>query len=266
VNASRIVTFTTDFGAHDHYVGTMKGVVLGIAPAATLVDICHEVVSFDVMDGALTLGQAYRFFPPGTIHVVVVDPGVGGVRRPIIADTGRHVFVCPDNGVLSCVYLHESKVSVRHIVNDRYFLHPVSNTFHGRDIFAPVAAHIAAGVPIEEFGPEIQDCETLSIPRPQAVGKGQVQGSVLKIDKFGNVVTNITPKDVVEFIGSGNAFQVKVANTIVSDFRTSYAGAESGQLFSIFGSMGYLEVASNQSSAAETLNIAAGDVVELIAE
>ena len=151
----RIVTFTTDFGLTDAFVGIMHGVVLNIHSETTLVDICHSISSYDILDGAWTIAQAYRFFPPRTVHVVVVDPGVGSARRPIIAETGEHIFVAPDNGVLSMVEAREEKFSVRHVTADRYFLQPVSQTFHGRDIFAAVAGWLSKGVAPAEFGPEI---------------------------------------------------------------------------------------------------------------
>jgi S-adenosyl-L-methionine hydrolase (adenosine-forming) len=262
VSTEQIVTFTTDFGFHDHFVGTMKGVVISIAPGATLVDICHDVNSYDVVDGALTIAQAYRYFPAGTVHVAVVDPGVGSARRPILAHTGREIFVCPDNGLLSFVLEREPNASVRHITNDRYFLHPVSNTFHGRDIFAPTAAHIAAGVPLEHFGPEIKDYVKLQVGTPQLVGNA-LRGEVLKIDKFGNVVTNITPLDLDNSLGPGQRFIVKIGNAIVSDLRTSYSDSQTGRLFSIFGSMGLLEVVVNRGSAAEQLRVRRGASVEI---
>jgi S-adenosylmethionine hydrolase len=141
-----VITLTTDFGLSDHFVGVMKGVILGIEPAAQIVDISHGVQPYQIVDGAFTIAQAYRYFPKKTIHVVVVDPGVGSARRPLLAEMGGQYFVAPDNGVLSMVFARE-KPKVRHITNERYFLHPLSRTFHGRDVFSPVAAHLAAGVP-----------------------------------------------------------------------------------------------------------------------
>jgi S-adenosyl-L-methionine hydrolase (adenosine-forming) len=263
VRNRRIITFTTDFGLSDHYVGTMKGVVLGVYPAATLVDICHGVPVFSILDGALTIAQAYTYFPRGTIHVIVVDPGVGGTRRPIIADIGSHVFVAPDNGVLSFVFEREPAASVVHVRNDRYFLHPVSNTFHGRDIFAPVAAHIASGVSLDSFGPQITDFVRLAIPVPHTSERGSVTGSVLKIDNFGNIITNITPDCLTRALGAGTSFTVKVGETTIPHFRLTYAGAAPGELFAIFGSMGYLEIALNQGSAAGQLGVQSGSVVEI---
>ncbi len=262
MNKSPIVTFTTDFGLQDHYVGTMKGVVLNICPEAILVDICHEVPPYDIVSGALTIAAAYKYFPAGTVHVLIVDPGVGGVRRPIIAEVSSQTFVCPDNGLLSLVLDQEGDVAVRHATSDRYFLHPVSNTFHGRDIFSPVAAHIAAGVPVDSLGPLIKDYVELAIATP-TLAMGNIQGSVLKIDRFGNVVTNITPGHLVDAFGAGTPFVVRIAGCAISDIRTSYAGAPQGQLFAIFGSMGRLEISANQSSAAALLGVKPGTVVEV---
>lgn len=258
---SSIVTFTTDFGTDDHYAGTMKGVVLGINPEAKLVDICHAIPAFDILQGAITIAQAYRYFPSGTVHVVVVDPGVGSARRPIVADTGHHRFVAPDNGVLSFIYEREPAIAVREVTNDRLFLHPVSNTFHGRDIFAPVAAHLSRGIGIESIGPEISDYIRLGIPKPHRDNGNVVVGSVLKIDKFGNVVSNLTPEDVAQLPGA--ELRVHVGSAEIAKFQHSYAGASPGELFAIFGSMGFLEIAVNQGSAAEVLQVKVGDSVRV---
>lgn len=260
---SAIVTLTTDFGTDDHYVGTMKGVVLNINPAATLVDISHAIPAYDVLQGALTVAQAYRYFPAGTVHVVVVDPGVGSARRPIMADTGHHRFVAPDNGVLSFVYERESSVTVREITNDQLFLHPVSNTFHGRDIFAPVAAHLSKGINADQVGPVISDYIRLDIPRPRRLDDDRLQGSVLKIDRFGNIVTNLTPEDIARVVGPGHSPCVRIRYTEISEFRQTYAGANRGELFAIIGSMGFLEIAVDQGSAAELLRVSVGDLIEV---
>src|SRR6266513_2460018 len=190
-----IVTLTTDFGLNDHFVGTMKGVILKIVPNAEIVDICHSVQAFDILDGALALAQAYFYFPPRTVHLVIVDPGVGSARRPIVASSEEYNFVAPDNGVLSLMYAREERLSVRHITSDHYFLQPLSNTFHGRDIFAPVAAYLAKGVVDEKFGEEITDFVRFNAPKPKAVDANTLRGVVLKVDRFGNLVTNITPAD-----------------------------------------------------------------------
>src|SRR5271167_1292814 len=200
MSASRIVTFTTDFGLVDPFVGIMHGVVLNIHPETTVVDISHAVPSFDVLDGAWTIAQAYRFFPPRTVHVVVIDPGVGSRRRPIIVETDDYVFVAPDNGVLSLVEAREPKFSVRHITAERYFLQPVSQTFHGRDIFAPVAGWLSKGIAPREFGPEITDHVRVPLPPVERVGENSLRGVVLKVDKFGNLITNISELDVAALL------------------------------------------------------------------
>ena len=167
--AQRVITFTTDFGLNDHYVGTMKGVILNINPAAQIVDICNAVQSFDILDGALTIVQAYQYFPVDTVHLVVVDPGVGSTRRPLLVTTGKQMFIAPDNGVLSFVYDREERISVRHISASHYFLQPVSSTFHGRDVFAAVAGWLSKGVEVAKFGDEITDYIRFAAPRPKPV-------------------------------------------------------------------------------------------------
>ena len=193
--ARPIITLTTDFGSNDHFVGTMKGVILDITPDAEIVDICHSVQAFDVLDGALTISQAYSYFPTRTIHVVVVDPGVGTQRRPILASCDKYHFIAPDNGVLSLVYAREERMHVRHITSEHYFLQPVSNTFHARDIFAPVAAWLAKEVDSQKFGEEVEEYVRFNAPKPKAVDENRLRGVVLKVDRFGNLITNITPQD-----------------------------------------------------------------------
>src|SRR5271167_3357390 len=197
---SRIVTLTTDFGLSDPFVGIMHGVVLNIHPETTVVDISHAVHSYDLLDGALTIAQAYRFFPPRTLHVVVVDPGVGSRRRPIIVETDDYLFVAPDNGVLSLVKAREPKFCVRHITAERYFLQPVSQTFHGRDIFAPVAGWLSKGIAPREFGPEISDYVRLPFPVVKHVSANELRGVIVKVDKFGNLITNLSELDVAALL------------------------------------------------------------------
>ena len=172
-----IITLTTDFGLNDHFIGAMKGVILEIAPEAQIVDISHAVQPFDILDGALTISQAYSYFPSGTVHMVIVDPGVGTARRPVILTGDRHLFVAPDNGVLSLVYDREERISVRHVTAEHYFLQPRSNTFHARDIFSPVAAYLAKGVEPDRFGDEITDYVRFGAPRPKPVDERTLRGS-----------------------------------------------------------------------------------------
>jgi S-adenosyl-L-methionine hydrolase (adenosine-forming) len=270
MSQSRIVTFTTDFGLSDHFVGLLHGVVLNIDPETTMVDVSHAVASYDVLDGAWTIAQSYRFFPPRTVHVVVVDPGVGGARRPILVETDDYVFVAPDNGVLSLVEAREPKFSARHITAERYFLQPVSQTFHGRDVFAPVAGWLSKGVAPAEFGPEISDYVRLPLPAVERTGdnilRGVVlRGVVLKVDKFGNLITNISEQDAPTlFAPLPPPFRLLLAGQTITRMCRSYAEGREGELVAIVGSSGYLEVAARRASAAEKLGAAVGTAVGLV--
>jgi S-adenosylmethionine hydrolase len=262
-----IITLTTDFGLNDHFVGTMKGAILSLAPEAEIVDICHSVQAFDILDGALTLAQAYSYFPVRTVHVVVVDPGVGSARRPILASSEKQNFVAPDNGVLSLIYAREERLSVRHITSEHYFLQPLSNTFHGRDIFAPVAAYLAKGVDHEKFGDEITDFVRFNAPRPKVIDPKTIRGVVLKVDRFGNLVTNITPQDVpLLFQPEPPAFKIVVGKNEVKSMKTNYAEGAPGEVFGILGSMGYLEIAANRGAAAQLVSAGKGAEVNVVLE
>jgi S-adenosyl-L-methionine hydrolase (adenosine-forming) len=264
VPVQRLITFTTDFGLTEHYVGAMKGVVYSINPAAQIVDITNGIQSFDILDGAIAIAQAYSYFPTGTIHVVVVDPGVGGQRRPILVNVGQHQFVAPDNGVLSLVYEREERISVRHITAEHYYRQPVSNTFHGRDIFAPVAAYLTKGVEAAKFGDEITDYVRFAAPRPKSAGPNSWKGVVLKSDKFGNLITNITPRDVPQiFDGPSHAFKIQAGKAEVTKLCSSYSAGNPGELFAILGSSGFLEISSNKGSAARLAGADKGTEVSL---
>ena len=258
---NRLITLTTDFGTTDHFVGVLKGVIAQIAPAARVVDISHEVQPFEVADGAFTIAQAYRYFPKRTVHVVVVDPGVGSTRRPILAEAGGHFFVAPDNGVLSMVLAKEEGTKVRHITNDKYFLHPVSRTFHGRDVFSPVGAHLAKGVLPAKFGKLIEDHLRLNFEKPARTGKRSWTGQILKVDRFGNLITNFHIDDFDEI--RTRAFGMNVGLQTVGRLALTFTECDPGELFVVVGSSGYLEVATNQGSAARALGCGAGSPVEL---
>jgi S-adenosylmethionine hydrolase len=259
-----IVTLTTDFGLNDHFVGTLKGVILNIVPDANIVDICHSVQAFDILDGALALAQSYAYFPARTVHLVVVDPGVGSARRPIIATSEMHNFVAPDNGVLSLMYAREQRLSVRHITSEHYFVQPVSNTFHGRDIFAPVAAYLAKGVDQEKFGEEVTDYVRFNAPKPKAVDATSMRGVVLRVDRFGNLITNFTPQDAPAlFQADVPPFKMVVGKREVTSMRTNYAEGPPGELFAIVGSMGFIEIAANRGSASQTAGAVKGSEVLL---
>jgi S-adenosyl-L-methionine hydrolase (adenosine-forming) len=260
----RIITLTTDFGLNDHFVGTLKGVVLDIVPDIEIVDICHSVQAFDVLDGALTISQAYSYFPHGTVHLVVIDPGVGTERRPLVVTRDRHQFVAPDNGVLSLVYANEERLHVRHVTAEHYYRQPVSHTFHARDIFAPVAAYLAKGVDPDKLGHEISDFIRFNAPKPRSAEGNTIRGVVLKVDRFGNLITNITPQDAPAlFVEQPAPFTLAVGKREVTEMQTNYAQGAPGQVFGILGSMGYLEIAANRGSAAQIVGAGKGADVNL---
>ena len=262
-----LITLTTDFGLNDHFVGTIKGVILDIAPEAEIIDICHAVQAFDVLDGALTIAQAYSYFPSATVHMVVVDPGVGTARRPILLSTGRHYFVAPDNGVLSLVYAREERLQVRHIDAAHYYRQPVSNTFHARDIFSPVAAYLAKGVEVAKFGEEITDFVHFNAPKPKATEGNTLRGVVLKVDRFGNMITNFTPQDVPAlFQANPPAFKILVGKREITEIHTNYAEGAPNEVFGILGSMGYLEIAANRAAAAQIIGSGKGSEVNIVLE
>jgi S-adenosylmethionine hydrolase len=255
-----IITLTTDFGLTDHFVGTMKGVILGIAPQVSIVDISHEVTPFQIAEGAYTLAQAYRYFPKKTIHVVVVDPGVGTERRAVLAEAGGQYFVAPDNGVLTMVYEAENH-KVRVISNSKYYLHEMSQTFHGRDVFAPSAAHLARGAKPGTFGKLIHDYVQLALIKPQRMARRGWMGTVLKVDRFGNLITNLRGAEFPEI--ATRPFEISVGLQRIGDFAPTFGARLPGELFILVGSSGYVEVVVNQGSAAKTLGCGVGAPVEL---
>jgi hypothetical protein len=259
-----IITLTTDFGTNDHFVGAMKGVILEIVPDAQIVDICHSVQAFDVLDGALTISQAYSYFPTRTVHMVIVDPGVGTARLPIIASCDKYHFVAPDNGVLSLVYAKEERIHVRHVTSEHYFLQPVSNTFHARDIFAPVAAYLAKEVDSLKFGDEVQEYVRFSAPKPKAVDQNRMRGVVLKVDRFGNLITNFTAQDVPALFAAGaHGFKITVGGREITEIHNAYAEGSPGEVFGILGSMGFLEIAANRGAAAQITGAGKGTDVTI---
>lgn len=264
----RIVTFTTDFGLTDHYVGTMKGVILNINPSAHIVDISNAVQSYDVLDGALAISQAYRYFPPNTIHLVIVDPGVGTSRRPLLVRTEKHFFLAPDNGVLSFVLEQEQeRLQVRHITSEHYFLQPLSQTFHGRDIFAAIAGYLSKGVEASSFGEEIGDYVRFAAPKPKPMAPNTIKGVVLKVDKFGNLITNIRPTDMPDLFRTEHPpFRIIIGKSEISRMKTAYAQGTPGETFAILGSMGFLEIATNRGNAARQVGADKGSDVGVVLE
>ncbi|HVH85402.1 MAG TPA: SAM-dependent chlorinase/fluorinase [Terriglobales bacterium] len=263
--ANRLVTLTTDFGGNDHFVGTMKGVILNINPEAQIIDICNAVQSFDVLDGALTIAQAASYFPSDTVHLVIVDPGVGTQRRPILAVNEKQIFVAPDNGVLSLIYERSERLSVRHITAEHYFLQPVSQTFQGRDIFAACAGWLSKGVEISKFGDEITDFIRFAAPKPKPLSDNSFKGVVLKSDKFGNLITNITPKDIPQlFEHAPPPFRIVIGKAEVTTMKTAYAQGTPGEIFAILGSMGYLEISANRAAANRMVGADKGSDVSVV--
>src|ERR1700730_17077219 len=210
-----IITLTTDYGTNDHLVGTLKGVILRINPEATIVDITHNVAAYDLLDGALAIGAAFSYFPPRTIHVVIVDPGVGTERRPLLVSGDNQYFVAPDNGVLSLVYERDANIVVRHANVEHYYLQPVSKTFHGRDVFGPVAAWLAKSGQTAAMGDVIEDYKKFAMPRPKAVN-GTLKGVVLRVDAFGNLVTNFRLDDLSEDSRQAGRVPIEVGTYPVS--------------------------------------------------
>jgi Uncharacterized conserved protein len=255
-----IVTLTTDFGLTDHFTGVLKAVILSICPAAEIVDISHQVKQFEVAEGAFLISQAYPYFPKKTVHVVVVDPGVGSARRPILVEAAGQYFVGPDNGVLSLVYSRE-KSKVREITAEKFWLKPVSRTFHGRDIFAPTGAHLAKSGAPARFGKTIEDYLRIGFHKPSRMSKRAWMGVILKIDHFGNLITNFHVSDFPEI--RERAFEMSVGVRKVNRLALHYAEAAPDEVCVIEGSSGYLEVSVNQGSAAQMLGCGAGAPVEL---
>ncbi|HJX70178.1 MAG TPA: SAM-dependent chlorinase/fluorinase, partial [Dehalococcoidia bacterium] len=242
-----IITLTTDFGTQDAYVAAMKGVILGINPGATLVDICHSIEPQNIAQAAFVIGTAYDYFPQDTIHVVIIDPGVGSQRRAIALKTPRAFFVAPDNGVLSYVIgASPEEPQAVALTNPKFWRHPVSSTFHGRDIFAPVAAHLSLGVPLEEFGEVIPSLFAFPMPHPRMGANGELIGHIIHIDHFGNLITNVKKED----LPSGKLC-LEIAGQRIESLSTSYAAGD--KLLAVLGSSGHLEIAAKNGSAAGLL-------------
>lgn len=252
-----VITLTTDYGTSEHFAGVMKGVILGINPEANIVDISHGVLAHDILDGAITIGSAFKYFPAKTIHVVVVDPGVGTERRPILVAADQHYFVAPDNGVLSSVYDQSESLTVWNIISEHYFLRPLSKTFHGRDIFAPVAAWLSKSWQTSAFGEPITDFVRFGMPKPKAAGN-TVKGIVLKVDNFGNLVTNLTPSDVPALAANDGKVTIRAGNAVATKVVPTFAQGQAGEVVGVIGSSGYLEISVNKGSAARTTGATRG--------
>lgn len=260
-----LVTLLTDFGTADYFVAAMKGVILTRSPDVRIVDISHDIPAHDIQAGAFTLLAVYREFPAETIHVCVVDPGVGSARRPVLGLAGGQKFVGPDNGLFSYVFDREPAARVLHLNQPRFFRHPVSTTFHGRDIFAPVAGALAGGTPPDDLGAEVTDFARLDPLVTRRLAEGTLQGSVVHIDHFGNCITSLMREDLPPEAREGG-FRIEVGGYQIRSLRHFFAGegGAEGEPFGIWGSAGLLEIAVDRDSAARRLGVRKGQPVHLV--
>ncbi len=258
------IVLLTDFGLKDGYVGVMKGVIRGIC-RSEVIDLSHEIAPQDVAEAAFVLASSYRYFPRETIFVAVVDPGVGTERAVLRLRANRQTFLAPDNGLLSIV-AEEAGGVLRRVAVERYFLHGRSATFHGRDVFAPVAAHLAAGAPSSALGPRVKQMRKLELPAPIRGADGDLRGQVVYIDHFGDMVTNIRQASLARHLSARlGEVEVRVRRHVVRGVDRTYGDREPGALVALIGSSGYLELAVNQGSAAQLLGCAKGEAVVLSA-
>lgn len=260
-----LITLLTDFGTADYFVGALKGAILTVNRQAQIVDITHEIPAHAIEAGAFTLLAAYSSFPSQTIHVAVVDPGVGSTRRPVLIHAHGHFFIGPDNGLLSYACDGDTNARVYHLTNEKYFRTPVSRTFHGRDIFAPVAGALSRNVPPAKLGELIDDMTRLAPLSPARAGDGAWTARIIHIDRFGNLITNISRRELAEDALSAGV-KVQIGGREISSFRNFYAeasGASEGELFAIWGSAGFLEIAANRASAAQLLDATRGQLVRV---
>jgi hypothetical protein len=259
---SGIITLMTDFGQEGTYAGVMKGVILGLNPRARIVDLTHTLTPFEPAEAALWLRASYHYFPKGAIHVVVVDPGVGGRRRIIAAHTDGHFFLAPDNGILHPI-LSTHKGNVHSVTDRRYFLAHVSRTFHGRDIFAPVAAHLSVGLAIERLGPPLPEIHPLDLPEPKLVQDREIVGRIVLTDRFGNLITNV-PRPMLEHLGPADDLAVHIGSKTIHGIRRSYSDAPKGELLAVVGSLDTLEIACHQASAKRKLRARIGAAIHVV--
>lgn len=253
-----VITLLSDFGSCDYFVGAVKGVMLSLNPEISFVDISHEIPPQDIFTGAFTLGQAYSFFPQGTIHFAVVDPGVGTARKALAATAAGHYFVAPDNGILTCIMEANEDFVAYEITADHYFRKPVSATFHGRDVFAPVAAWISRGIELHQLGPVLQSPVRLQIPALKRVRDALIQGTVLAVDRFGNLITNLKTEDL------SMPFRMLAGQREITALRKTYGEGTPGELIVVPGSAGFLEIAVTGGSAAAMLGMKAGAPIGII--
>jgi len=253
------VALLTDFGLKDHYVGVMKGVILSVNAHARIIDLSHDIGSQDILEAYFLLSNSYRYFPAGTVFVAVVDPGVGSDRAIVAVEADRHTFLAPDNGLLGFLEKDDRIRRIVQVKNERYFLKPLSNTFHGRDIFAPVAGHLSQGIDLLALGPEIPRIQRIATPSPQVTQEGVTVGEIVSIDRFGNLVSNI-PGDR---LAAADAVEVRVGKSVIRRLSTSYAATKKGELLAIVGSTGNVEISINKGDARRKTGAKVGDVIRV---
>ncbi|MFH2013181.1 MAG: SAM-dependent chlorinase/fluorinase [Pseudomonadota bacterium] len=258
-----VITLITDFGTKDSYTGVLKGVILGINPMVRLVDITHEISPQDIFEAGFILNNSYKFFPEGTIHLVVVDPGVGSKRKAILMKAGDYLFIGPDNGAFSFIYESERIDKIVELINNKYFLPFISNTFQGRDIFAPAAAYLSRGTPLEDFGESCNEVVKFDIPKPE-IKKGEINGVVLHVDRFGNLISNIPEVLFRKLVGKGK-HEVSIGGKALGNIKVSYSEVkEEEEAVALFGSTGYLEVSVRDQDARERPNLNKGNIIKVV--
>ncbi|MBI3327018.1 MAG: SAM-dependent chlorinase/fluorinase [Nitrospinae bacterium] len=260
-----IVALLTDFGYRDPWVGMMKGVMLGINPTLQLIDITHEITPQRVCEAAIVLSVAYPYFPSGTIYLVVVDPGVGGARRALVAETANHIFIAPDNGVVGPVLEGTGVRRVIQLTNDAYFRPQISRTFHGRDVFAPVAAWLSRGVDVGAMGQAIDDYARLELPQPRALANGTLEGELMYQDRFGNFITSLSEAWVAQQWGPAPwaAVAAQIENYVIHGLDSYYAQRPPAELGMIFNSWGFLEIFVNQGHAGQLTGVSEGTPIRV---
>jgi len=255
----RIITLTTDFGTKDGYVGTVKGAIFSLNPRAEIVDISHEIPPQNIVAGAFCLFNSCSFFPKGTIHLAVVDPGVGSRRKALLVQTQKYFFVGPDNGIFSLALRREKLQKIIHLINSKYFLYQISPTFHGRDIFAPVAAYLSLGIDPDEFGPQIKEIQNLPLPAVKKT-KTNIAGQIIHIDNFGNLVSNVTAEGFAEY----KNMKVRIKKSVIPRLSRTFAEVRKGDLVAYMGSSNFLEIGIREGNAHLGLKAKLGDRLELI--
>lgn len=253
----KIVTLLTDFGTGDYFVAAMKGTLLSVAPGAVIVDVTHDIPPHDIHAGAWTLTNSYHSFPPGTVHVGVVDPGVGSARRAIAVRAGEHRFVGPDNGLFTRIYERETQIEVVELTNAKFFRQNVSRTFHGRDVFAPVAGALLNGVELAELGERISDYVRLTLPSVERADDRTFTAHVIHVDRFGNLITNLTRVELPHEKGDEH-LALEIGGRRIAGVRETFADGADGALFAVWGSAGNLEIVAARASAAHLLGVERG--------